>query len=313
MKFLLFLCLIPQLAFCKTLIFTTAFNRPDFIEWQHKLFEKFMEDEYEYMVFSDANTEAMQAEIQNKCDELKVTCINVPQSIHTQPYLTRRSIENLHQPNIRNCNAVQWAWDHYIVKHQGPVLLIDSDMFLIRPFSVEQALKEHDTAFVLYSGDDPETQINYGYMWIALICFNMETLPAPETICFNCGILPGTAAMVDSGGWTHFYLKKYQQELRSRIISYVPGYTFYCPYYRNITSLQHLSTPNEEIVADLTKRGFTNHEIEFVLEKPDTIELLFDNHFLHYRCGTNYEGYSMQHIEKKDRAILSFFNKILGD
>jgi hypothetical protein len=309
MKFLWLLSLIPQIVFGKTLIFTTAFNRPDFIEWQHRLLTKFMRDEYEYVVFSDANTNQSQAAIQKVCDELGVRCIAIPQDIHTRPYLTRQSGDNLQQPNIRNCNAVQWAWDHYIVKHDGPVLLIDSDMFPIRPFSAEEILKDHDLAYVCWSTSDLVSHQNYDYMWIALICFNMNTLPSPNTICFNCGFLPGTNAVVDSGGWTHLYLQKYRQELRFKDISFVQGHHFYCPY--RYGSPPSLIPPNEEIITNLTKRGFPPQEIEFVLEKPDTIELLFDNHFLHYRCGTNYEQHSAQHLNKKDQTILSFFNKIL--
>lgn len=309
MRWLLLFCLIPQFAFSKTLIFTTAFNRPDFIQWQHKLFNKFMLDDYEYIVFSDANTQQMQAEIQEMCDELGIACIPVPQEIHTRPYLVRRKNDNLHQPNIRNCNAVQWAWDNYLVKHNGPVLLVDSDMFLIRPLSLEDLFKECDLAYVPWGTEDPRTHRGYSYMWIALIAFNLRTLPSPETICFNCGIIPNTSAIVDSGGWTYFYLQKYQHLLKTQLIPWIQGHEFYCPY--RYTDRKPKSAPHEVMIDDLTNRGFTPQEIELVLEKPDTIELLWNNHFLHYRCGTNYEKYSTQHLDKKDRAVLSFFNKIL--
>ena len=38
----------------KVLIFTFAYNHPDFIELQHQLFQKFLKDEYEFVVFDDS-------------------------------------------------------------------------------------------------------------------------------------------------------------------------------------------------------------------------------------------------------------------
>ncbi|MBS0627394.1 MAG: hypothetical protein JSS09_04210, partial [Verrucomicrobia bacterium] len=128
---------ISSCLFAKTIVFTTGFNRPDFIELQHKLFKKFLKDEYEFWVVSDANTLEMQAAIKKKCSDLGIYHLAVPQGIHNQPYLVRSPGDNYNNPNIRHCNSVQWAWDNYFCCHEGPVMVIDSDMFPIRSFSVE--------------------------------------------------------------------------------------------------------------------------------------------------------------------------------
>ncbi|MCF7852556.1 MAG: hypothetical protein K9M07_04880 [Simkaniaceae bacterium] len=309
----LLLLAVPQFIFSKTLIFTTAFNRPDFIELQDKLFKKFFLDDYEYIVFSDANTAQLQNKIRCVCNQLNVKCIDVPQGIHTQPYLPRLSGDNLHRPNIRNCNAVQWAWDNYMSKHNGPVLLMDSDMFLIRPFSAEKLMSKYDIAYVAMGTEDPITKKGYAYMWIALICFNTQTLPELNAFCFNCGQLPNTNAIVDSGGWTYLYLKKYQNQIKYKNINCVPGCDFYCPYrYTHPSRQRPKQVSSDIIIENLTTRGFTKNEIDMILCQPDTIELLFDNHFLHYRAGSNYEKYSKNHLDKKDRILLSFFDKILS-
>jgi len=39
----------------KVLVLTCAFNRPDFIELQYKTFKAFLNDDYEFVVFNDAN------------------------------------------------------------------------------------------------------------------------------------------------------------------------------------------------------------------------------------------------------------------
>ena len=40
----------------KVLIYTYAYNRPDFIEIQHKTFQKFLKDDYEFVVFDDGDS-----------------------------------------------------------------------------------------------------------------------------------------------------------------------------------------------------------------------------------------------------------------
>ena len=95
-------------------------------------------------------------------------------------------------------------------------------------------------------------------------------------------------------------------------LSYVQGYEFFCPYrYASPQSqnFDHLSA--EEITQKLKERKFTEAEIRLALKKPYTIELLENNHFLHYRAGTNYEKYSEEFLSEKDKTLMEFFNEIL--
>jgi hypothetical protein len=301
--------------FCKCLVFTTAFNRPDFIELQHNLFRKFLQDDYEFVVVSDANSNKMKMKIQTKCDELGIRCISVPQEIHQQPYLPRAALEEYTRANSRHCNAAQWAWDNYFSKHEGPVMIIDSDMFLIRPFSIEKTLGNHHLAGVMWKTNDMITGQEYSYLWLALILFNNPILPERDTILFNCGWLgrPNTKVSMDSGGWTYFYLEKYRDLLRIHEIPWVQGHNFYCPYRYEPEGERATHLSSEEIAADLRSRGFSENEISLVLEKPYTIELLGDNHILHYRAGTNYENYPDAFLSAKDRILGRFFNKLLRE
>ena len=64
----LLLLVIFQLSFAeKILIITHAYNRPEFIEIQHLTFQKFLADEYEFVVFNDAPTDAMANQISKAC------------------------------------------------------------------------------------------------------------------------------------------------------------------------------------------------------------------------------------------------------
>ena len=92
--------------YAHVLIFTHAYNRPDFIEIQHKIFQAFLEDDYEFVVFSDAPDENMARQIKQMCDKYNIECIRIPPEIHTRPYLPRWPGENNHAPAVRNVNAV---------------------------------------------------------------------------------------------------------------------------------------------------------------------------------------------------------------
>lgn len=304
---------LPLCLFGRVLILTTAFNRPDFIELQHKLFAKFLQDEYEFLVINDANTPQMQEDIKKTCHRLHIPCHQVPQSIHDEPYLLRGPDDNYNNPNVRHCNSVQWAWNNFFSYHDGPVMIIDSDMFLIRPFSIEKTLKDVHFAGIFWGTTDMQTGEPYSYLWLALILLNNPFLPEKDTICFNCGLLPNTQAICDSGGWTYFYLNKFKNLLKLHNLGYLQGHHFFCPYrYAPVESqnFDHLSA--NEITQNLQKRGFTQNEISLILKKPYTIELLGDNHFLHYRAGTNYEKYSDEFISEKDVILQEFFQKILS-
>ena len=69
----------------KVLIFTYAHNRPDFIEIQHKTFEKFLQDDYEFVVWNDANNNNMSKNIENMSKKYNIRCIRIPQEIHDRP------------------------------------------------------------------------------------------------------------------------------------------------------------------------------------------------------------------------------------
>jgi hypothetical protein len=294
------------------MVFTVAFNRPDFIVRQQQLFERFLQDDYEFSVVSDAVE--CHGEIKATCAALGLAHHRVPPEIHDRPYLHRSPADNLHNPNVRHCNSVQWAWDSIFSHHDGPVMIVDSDLFLIRPFSVASALEGLHLAGVRWGTTDMATGAPYSYLWLALVLLNNPLMPDRDAICFNCGCLPGTEAVCDSGGWTSLYLQRYADVLEVGSLGYLQGHEFYCPFRYGPPGSERpfdgLSAT--EIAAALTARGFTPAEVDLALSRPDTIELLADNHFLHYRAGTNYENYSAQFLAEKDRVLETFFAAILA-
>src|SRR5690349_3530182 len=115
------------------LIITVAYNRPDFIPYQYKCFQKFLTDPFTYIVYNNADNELNEMNITKTSNDIGVRCYRVPQGIHESKY-----------PSVRCAESLNYAIMRHIVPYQGYVCIIDSDMFLIKEFSVARELKDHN-------------------------------------------------------------------------------------------------------------------------------------------------------------------------
>jgi len=201
----------------KILLITYAFNRPDFIEVQYKTFKKYLRDDYEFIVFNDAKNKKMEMDINNVCDNLAIRCFRIPQAIHSRPYLQRLSFGPFHTyqlPAVRNSNVVQYSLDLLGFKHNDLVAIFDSDLFLIKEFSIREYLKGYNIAGWPRAGyiiPNPSERIKKEnrvsapvFLWIGLVFFDMPAIRNKKLINFNCGIINGF--QVDAGGFTHYFL-----------------------------------------------------------------------------------------------------------
>ena len=261
------------------LIMTYSFNRPDFIEIQDKTFKKFLKDDYTFVVFNDATQEEVSNQIIETCNRLNLPCIQIPQSIHNAPYLERWPGEDYNHPSVRCSNVVQFSLDTLGFDHDGIVMSIDSDMFLVKNFCVQEFLDGFDIAGVLQSRQHIE------YFWIGLLLFNMQTLPDKKTINVNCGKVDGIG--VDPGGQTYHYFKNHPKAMRNPI-----DIQFY---------------PSDFILSE------TTHEnVKFLFSHDcNNFEFLLKNSFIHYRGGSNWNYESKEYHEKKTAVLNAFIDKCL--
>ena len=285
----------------RVLIITHNFNGAKFIKYQKELFDRFLLNEYEFVVFNDANQEGHAQSIERECAINNIRCIRVPQEIHTRPYLPRLPKDPLHRPNIRHANCVQYSMDILGFHHDGIVLILDSDNFLIRPLDLEKYMKDFDIAAYLKGADN-----GVYYICPALAIFNIPLLPDVEKLNFNCGVANG--ASVDSGGWTYYYLKLHPG-LRLNSLSYLPCHTLFLANYD--IHRPHANVPDNQKIIAYEKFGLTSLEIEFLLKKPDTFEFFFDQNFIHYHEGTNHGNQPAHYHQRKWQIFTDFFNKLL--
>ncbi len=279
-----FLSLCSSLAQAKVLIFTYAYNRPEFIEYQHLTFEKFLLDEYDFVVFNDAHDREMAKKIELMCQKYDLPCIRIPQEIHSRPYLQRWPGEDYNHPSIRNANVVQYSLNEYGFDYPGIVVLLDSDMFLIKEFSIEQYMAEHQIAGLPQSKSHANNHVEY--IWIGLAFLDMQHLPDKQTLNFNCGRIDDIP--VDAGGHTYHYIKNHPQIAVQRMnLAYLPNESEYnqaCWFARK-----------------LFDKGYREARAEFLLNST----------FFHYRGGSNWDQQPANFHTQKWSAVQDIMNELL--
>lgn len=285
----------------KVLIITHNYNRPDFIELQYKTFKKFLHDDYEYIVFNDAQDNDLMNKIDAMCAHYNIKSIRIPQEIHSQPYLPRQPNDNLNRANIRHANCIQYSLDTIGFDHNGIVFIIDSDMFPIRPFSIADYMKDKDIAAFM----NKPRGINY--ICPAFCILSMNKLPDKKTLNFNVCKINGLD--VDSGGFTYYYLANHPELKVEHINVLYSHQLFLGDSHLNLPANNTLHRDTKIFVYE--RLGFKNQEIQFFLKQPDTFELYLNNHFLHYRGGSNHTGESQNYVDNKSKLFNEFFDNIL--
>ncbi len=308
----------------KVLLVTYVFNQPEFLEIQYKTFKKFLKDDYELIVFNDATDPKLNLAIIDVCKKYNLKNIAIPQEIHDRPYLDRPRtglfVDN-NQPSARNANVVQYSLDMYESEFNKYeiIALIDSDIFLVREFSIKDFLGENDIAAWNKPCCDLGLPCQYlhseyegfHFFWIGLIFFNPKTIPNKNALNFNCNVINN--AQADAGGYTYFYLQatpeakiKYFNRLRL-----IESYCQYC-VYRQLPTCGH----NTHI---LQNYGLNTLQIKFAQTMPiiyDThwnrnIEFFLNGIFLHFRAGSNYLNIPSEYLLKKSKAFNTYIHTIL--
>jgi len=290
-RLLLLLCLIPLQTAAKVLIITHSFNRPDFIELHLKTFNAFLQDSYEYVVFNDADQEDMKRHIEETCKRCGVRCFRVPQHM-----------QGRQSAGTRHMDGIKYALEKVGYDHDGVVALVDSDMFLIKPFSIEKYLEGYDIAGDLQGRGNNTIEVRY--LSPALVFMNMQTLPNRRTLSFEGGYIEGLGC--DVGGHTYYYLKN-NPSVRPSFFGVlhigVWKVGLNCRLCSNMTCV--------DCTQRLRDSGFDDMVIKYIQACPDNIEFNLNHSFLHYRGGSNWDHKSAEYHCMKTRALNDFMSAIV--
>jgi len=197
-------------------IFSFHSNRPDFVELQMRSFRRHLKEDFEFMVFNNAQFDSTGgADYHSVHRAGRDAGINVIDVVKV-PDLMRRcqdiepscSLFNgagmYSNANVAHAYALCWAWENFISKENGAVAIFDSDVFLIEPIKLTDALYPHQMVNVPDGKPHPDGR-SFMYMWPTFFMADISRLTDPETLNWWCGRIEDVP--VDVGGQTYHYFQ----------------------------------------------------------------------------------------------------------
>jgi len=311
---------LPQLQ-AKVRILTFHYNRPEFLELQIRTLQKFIQDDYELFIFNDAKSDTIRDAINEICARHSVNCLRYEQEWHhlnpvnetlrghfqnpsIKSYLGFRYTGDVTDlPSVRHAHVIQFALDRFGYTHDDLVVILDGDMFPIRPVSIH-ALQENYDVIGLYRFVPKQ---NIGYLWVPFISLNMPRLPNKSEVKFDLALVNGMLA--DTGTAFYNYLKRH------------PGVSV--KTYPNFEKSYSYRAMSNEKMREL---GFTDDEISYCQELntglkhsrgleteinlnptivDSGVEFHIDRRFLHFG-GSSYGGGKV-----KTLSTIKFLNAII--
>jgi hypothetical protein len=250
-------------------VVTSVVNNPLFIQIQYHTLKKYMKCDYEFIVFNDAKDFSdysnggdimIRQTITMLCDKLNIKCIEIPNRQHKVIKLA----------SIRTANAMNYMLK-YQIDNPDVYLVLDSDMFLIDYFDIND-YTNYAGSFVLQTRQNGLIK----YFWNGLCIMDITKMKNLNRFNWNCYV------GCDTGGMTQFWLETQNKS--------------------DFLFMKHLSSCNWTI-EDLPKNIKNEKIITFLKNDSRNVDgnffcEIYDNKFLHYRAGGNWENKNMkEHIE----------------
>lgn len=281
----------------KTLLLSTYYNAPHFLELQQQSFNLFMNDEFDFYIFddSDDNTQAIlsgihaRTSIIDECDRLNIIRIPVPQSVHAcvkDGGLVPDGLPASH-PTERHRACLHWilkdGFKKLNISDYDAVVLMESDMMLRRSVSFINILNHHD---LLGTGKKNRTMVNRrdpDQFWperiadldeITIDHFNMMlTIFNPNIVSDIDEMDIGGFAGTDTGGKTHFFMS--DRDYRCNFL---------------------------HVFNDLDK------QVDLF-----AIDDVSNPEFVHYRAGSNWDYQSVEYYKEKLNRMLNEYIPDMGN
>ena len=265
-------------------VVTAVVNNPIFIEIQYYTLKKYMKCDYEFIVFNDAKDFidftnggdlTIKTTIENICKQLNIRCIRV-----NNPHHANKTNRWCQEPSHRTADSMNVILE-YQKQHPDYYLLLDSDMFLIDDYNIDD-YKKYDCSIVLQHRKDSDKTTDIYYIWNGLYYFNINKL---DTSLMNWGLTYTT----DTGGRMSAWLKSIIPTLHLvndfSINHNKCDKVHFMKYLKsgewNLTDMPVNLKANDRLVRFL-QNDIRNINGQFFCE-------LYDNKFFHYRAGGNWE------------------------
>jgi hypothetical protein len=277
-------------------VITSVVNNPIFIEIQFYTLKKYMKCNYEFIIFNDAKSfpdysnggnVSIKNNIEDICKKLGIECINIPNQHHMQQT----------DASIRTADSMNFILE-FQKNRPDKYLLIDSDMFLIDYFDIS-SYENYDCAIVLQSRNNHK--INY--LWNGIYYFDFNKMKNINLLNWNC------KTCCDTGGMMEQWIKTQTNKIPNTDIIRHTNNVFHNDDIYYIKHLWSCSWNESEIPENLK----TNIKlIDFMSSDPRNQNNkffceIYDNKFLHYRAGGNWDKRNMimhENLSLKLKEIL---------
>jgi hypothetical protein len=269
----------------KVSIFAHYFGQPEFVKYQHLFFQRNLLDDYEFVIFEDSNDPDISNQIRLECEKYSIPYHHIPSHVFEQPKLPIKDEHiSLNAPSFQCAVATQYIYDNYVVPSKDICLILDNDIFLLSPISIEKHLGDHSFAYSKEERGIDDQHVFY--MLPNFVLFNPARMPEKERLDFNMGTILETNT--DSGGYTYFYLLHYHSLGKE-----LPKYYLY------------------EIPSPLRERFGSDYPLLFNSEEWRSHCFVEKDTFLHIRMGSNWSKHPK--YTQMTEELTSLFDRLLND
>jgi hypothetical protein len=263
-------------------------NNPLFIEMQYYTLKKFMKCDYEFIIFNDAKSYpdksnegdiTIKKQIEDICKTLNILCILIPNEGH----------KNVGDYSERHADSSNFVLK-YQLEHPDKYLMMDSDMFLINDFNIEQ-FEGYDCAIVLQEGGGVK------YIWPNFYYMDFTRLKNKELLTWSKG-------QADTGGSSYKWLSKYSTQLPSCKEIRYSDKSF---HKDNIYFIKHLWSCSWD-ESEYPFNHYSEELLNFIKKDPRNVNgkyyfEIYDNKFLHYRAGSGGFGEGLDFHRKLTKDL----------
>ncbi len=263
-------------------IITPVVNNPTFIEIQYNTLKKYMQCDYEFIVFNDAKDfqdftngydSTMSSKIQELCNRLNIRCIRIDNQHH----------RICADAALRCADSYNFILE-FQKRNPDKYLSIDSDMFLVDFFNPEEYFKDFISGVVKQTRHSGNERIDY--IWNGIFYFDFNSMT--DTNLLDWRLNRGT----DVGGKMDAWLSKQNTEE----IHYIRQL---CSCDWKIENLPD-NLKDNELLIDFLIKDPRNENGKIFCE-------IYDNKFLHYRAGGNWRNEGLNFHQDLSNKLMNIF------
>jgi hypothetical protein len=260
-----------------------------FLNIQLLTLNKYIKEPFEFIIinacvkkndFSNSNNTNAFTNVKNFCQNYNLTFLNFMNDEEQLYY------DNLTEPSSRHAFILKKTVA-YMKNNPDEYLNIDSDMFLINDFDIEE-YRKYNCAVVLQQNN------NVKYIWGGLFYFNITKMKKLQLLNhFDNGTYNNTPC--DTGGGTYEWINSVADIYFNTTDIRQNDYDYFNK--NGIKFIKHLWScswndkefPNglNNIILEYCKNDFRNVNNNYYCE-------IYDNKFFHYRAGSNWNNYNQE-------------------